>query len=80
MASCILPDCVRWASSMKTKRFPLALKLAGQLGLELLDELGVGLIPVVSPRWSCCGTYGLANRSTMGVSLGLELDKLGHCR
>ena len=38
MASCILPDCVRCASSTKTKMLPLAAKSFGMLGLQLADE------------------------------------------
>ena len=34
MASCILPDWVRWASSTKTKRLPLALKSFGILAFS----------------------------------------------
>ena len=44
IASCILPDCVRWASSTKTKRLPLAAKSVGKLGVQLGDEVGLGLV------------------------------------
>ena len=34
MASCILPDWVRWASSTKTNRLPLAVKSLGILAFS----------------------------------------------
>ena len=61
MAVCILPDCVRWASSTKTKRLPLALKSVGSLALSSLDEVVVGLVARLRRRPSR-GTCGRASR------------------
>ena len=47
MASCILPDWVRCASSTKTKMLPLAAKSFGILACEFLDEVAF------APRRGC---------------------------
>ena len=44
MARCILPDWVRWASSTKTKKLPLALKSFGIVALSSCDEVLARLV------------------------------------
>ena len=80
MAVCILPDCVRWASSTKTKMLPLALKSLRDLGVELRDEVLAGLVErlvVIEPRNLCTSEQMSHSCDLFRVSRGRRRSSCG---